>query len=85
MTPFSEDDLFNKGFIYGVRLSHEGLMPVLDQKATPYELHQTIKQLSQSKHSLSVLMDEAIRLLEQAVMRKKMKEENGGINEDGDI
>ena len=27
MKPFSDDDYFYKGFIYGMRLSNEGLMP----------------------------------------------------------
>ena len=58
MKPFSDDDYFYKGFIYGMRLSNEGLMPVLDESIPVRELIQSLNRLDRVRDGITELMQE---------------------------
>jgi len=73
MTSFSEDDLFNKGFMYGMRLANAGLMEPLDKKATRFELQKTIFRLIQAREGIDALIEEVVGLSEQASMRSILR------------
>lgn len=58
MKPFSDDDLFYKGFVYGMRLSNEGLMPVLDETIPVQALMKSLERLDRAKGAIDDLMGE---------------------------
>jgi hypothetical protein len=58
MKLFSDDDLFYKGFVYGMRLSNEGLMPVLDETTPLKDLMKSIENLDRAKGMIDDLIGE---------------------------
>lgn len=58
MQQFSDEDFFYKGFIYAMRLSHEGLMPVLDETVPIKELMRSIQRLDRARDGITELMGE---------------------------
>ena len=58
MKPFSDDDHFYKGFIYGVRLSNKGLMPTLDESISVRERMQSLARLDRIRNGIDELMYE---------------------------